>query len=415
MQGSELEKGRWRTSRWWVSHYNFAPEVYDGMNLPEEIVIHDSTLRDGEQAPGVIFSKSQKLEIARMLDEIGVQYIEAGFPVVSTVDQEVISELSKGGLKAKITCLARAMRKDIQIAKDCGVWGAVMEVPVGYPRLKYQFEWEEDEVLRRTFDALEYAEEKDLNVILFLIDSARARESFLKNLVERCSQIKLVKKICIVDTLGVISPEGIKFLVKKVKSWTPLPIEVHCHNDFGLATANTIAALTAGASSFSCTVNGLGQRGGNAPLEEIVFALRMLYGITKPDLNLKKIRELSLYVQEVTGIKMPPYKAVVGEKLFTWEAGIPVAALRKLPFTVEPFLPEVIGETHKILLGKKCGKANILAKLEEYNLQADENLVEELVKEVKELAIRKNDIVSDVEFKEIYQSKIQKINKGGVE
>jgi methanogen homocitrate synthase len=398
-----LEEQPWKGKNHWVSHFNFAPEITEKFNKPAKIIVHDSTLRDGEQAPGVSFSKEQKISIAKKLDEIGVQYIEAGFPAVSKEDQEAIAAISSLGLKAKTTCLTRAIEKDVDLAAEVGVWGSIIEVPVGYPRLKYQFNWEEQEVMKRTMNALEYANKKGLKTILFLIDAARARAGFLKEFLTTADESGLVDKISVVDTLGAATPEALSLLVRTVKKWVKAPLEVHFHNDFGLATINTISGLMAGAESFSCTVNGLGQRAGNAPLEEVVFALKLLYGVDS-DLKLEKIRDLSDYIQDLSGIKMPPYKAVVGDKIFNWEAGIPTAALRRLPLTVEPYTPELVGEKHEIILGKKAGKANILYKLEEFNLDYDDELVEKLVQVVKEKAIQKNEPLSDQEFKDLYTS-----------
>lgn len=294
------------------------------------------------------------------------------------------------------------MEKDIDVAADCGVWGSILEVPAGYPRLKYQFGWEEEEVVSRTMKAMEYAGKKDLRLIVFLMDALRARAGFLKSFLTEVDKSGLADKICIVDTTGVATPEALMLLIKKIKKWVKTPLEVHVHNDFGLGTINTISALMAGAESFSCTVNGIGQRAGNAPLEEIVFALKLLYGV-KTDLKLKKIRSLSKYIQELTGINMPPYKPIVGDKIFNWEAGIPTAALCKFPLSVEHYTPELVGEKHQIILGKKAGKANVLFKLEEFGFEYDDELIKKLVTKVKELSIEKNSYISDKEFKELYE------------
>jgi len=398
-----LEKGPWKNSNYWVSHYNYAPEIEGKFNKPSKIIVHDSTLRDGEQGPGISFNKEQKIDIAKRLDEIGVQYIEAGFPAVSKSDQETVKEIASLGLNSKITCLTRAMVKDIDMAVDCGVWGSILEVPAGYPRLKYQFEWEEEEVVSRTMEALEYAVTKDLHVIPFLMDAFRARAGFLKSFLTKVDKSGIADKICIVDTTGVATPEAISLLIKNIKQWIKTPIEIHVHNDFGLGTINTISALMAGAESFSCTMNGIGQRAGNAPLEEIVFALKLLYGV-ETDLKLEKIIDLSKYIQELSGIKMPPYKAVVGDKIFNWEAGIPTSALRKLPLSVEPYTPDLVGKKHQIILGKKAGKANVLFKLEEFGLKYDDKIVENLVSKVKELAVEKNSYISNKEFIELYKN-----------
>lgn len=396
-----LESLPWKGQNHWVSQYNFAKEIEENLIKPKEIVIHDSTLRDGEQAPGLSFNKNQKIEIAKMLDDIGVQYIEAGFPAISKEEANTISEIAKLNLDAKITCLTRATKEDVDRAFNCGVWGSIIEVPVGYPRLKYQFEWEEEEVINKTMEVLKYAKSKGLNIILFLIDATRAKGDFLKRLLVMADETNYIDKISIVDTLGCANPEAISYMVKNIKKWVNVPLEVHVHNDFGLGTINTIAGLMAGADSFSCTVNGIGQRGGNAALEEIVLALNLLYGI-ETDIDITKLNDLSKFIQELSNIKVPPYKPVVGDKLFDWEAGIPTAALRKLPLTVEPYTPELLGKSHNIILGKKSGKANILYKLEENNLEYNNKLIDELLAKSKEVATNNNRTLTNDEFLEIY-------------
>ena len=248
-----------------VSQHNFADEVAGARIAPKEVIIHDSTLRDGEQAPGVAFDTEDKLAIARLLDEVGVQYIEAGFPPVSEQDRNSIKAICNAGLNAKITCLTRAMPKDIDMAAECGVWGVVLEVPVGYPRVRYQFEWEEQTVIDRVVTAARHAADKGLKVVLFMIDTARARMEFLENLIRSGEETGCLERIAVVDTVGAIVPEAVTWLTKKVRSFTDLPLEMHCHNDLGMGVANTVAGLMAGAQIASTTVGGLGAESGQRP------------------------------------------------------------------------------------------------------------------------------------------------------
>lgn len=401
-----MENGPWKGPNHWVSHYNYM-ENGASAAWPKEIVAHDSTLRDGEQAPTVSFSTEQKIDLARQLDEAGIQYIEAGFPPVSEADTRSVAKIASMGLKARITCLARAMEKDIDLAVDCGVWGAILEVPIGYPRLMYQFEWSEEEVLKRTFHAIEHAHKRGLNLVLFFIDTARVRGEFLHTFITRATQEETVKRIAIVDTLGAATPEAITAIVRAAKSWTDVPLEMHCHNDFGLGVINTIAGLKAGAEVFSGTINGLGQRAGNAPVEDVIMAMHLLYGIPTT-VDLTKLRGLSAKVQELSGVVMPQYKSVVGDKLFEWEAGIPTAALRKLQTSVEPYTPEVVGAEHTIVLGKKSGKANIQFKLEQYGLSGSDTVIDALLERVKARAVEKNCPVTDEEFLQYHAALSQK-------
>ena len=399
-----IESGPWRRDHIWVSHYNFESELQKSRIMPSEIVIHDSTLRDGEHAPGVSFDTEEKIRIARLLDEVGVQYIEAGFPPVSEQDRESIRVISSLGLQAKITCLCRAMQQDIDMSADCGVWGVVMEVPVGYPRLMYQFEWPESKLYDRVIESVVYAKkEKGLAVDLFLIDTARARLKFLEKLLKGAADTGCVDRITVVDTVGAIVPEAIAWLTRTIKSWIDIPLEVHCHNDLGLGVANTIAGLMAGAQVASTTVGGLGQRAGNASTEEVIMALKVAYGVPCA-LNTEKLIELSQLVQELTGYRHPAYRSIVGDNVFRWAAGIPVAALLKEPRTVEAFGPELLGRVHDIELGKKAGKANINWKVEKLGLKPlTDSKIDALLLRVKEKATAMKGTVGDAEFVELYK------------
>jgi methanogen homocitrate synthase len=400
-----IESGPWRRDHIWVSHHNFAPDLMPAREVPAEVVIHDSTLRDGEQAPGVSFDTDDKVRIATMLDEVGVQYIEAGFPPVSQQDRDSIRAICNLGLKANITCLSRAMRGDIDMSADCGVWGVVLEVPVGYPRLMYQFEWPEQKLYDRVMDAVTYAkQEKGLGVCLFLIDTARARLGFLERLLKDAAATGCMDRLAVVDTVGAIVPEAVTWLTRKIRRWIDVPLEVHCHNDLGLGVANTIAGLMAGAQIASTTVGGIGQRAGNAPTEEVIMALKVAYGVPC-SLKTEKLVALSKLVQELSGYHHPAYRPIVGDNVFRWAAGIPTAALMKEPRTVEAFGPELLGQQHQIEVGKKAGKANITWKIDKLNLQTlTDDRVNQLVQMVKEKATEIKDALNDEQFIELYNS-----------
>ena len=399
----DLEIGPWKTDSYWVSHCQFLPEVRDQLQLPPKVEFHDSTLRDGEQSPGIVFSVAQKVEIARMLDAAGFQYIEAGFPPVSKADRDAISEIVSLGLKAKITCLARARTEDIQMAVDCGVWGAILEVPGSQVRLKYQFGWSEDDVIKKTVLATALAKEKGLAAIPFIMDSARADLPFLIRLINTVEKEASADKVALVDTSGCATPRGWYYLVSKVRQSTDLPIEAHCHNDFGMGVANSLAAIEAGAVSVSGTLSGLGQRAGNAALEEVIWAVTALYGLPT-GIDFPKLHEVAIRVQQLSGWSFPPNKPVIGRNIFTWEAGIPTAALRRNPHTVEPFQPEIFGRRHDILLGKKAGKANVEFKLEELGLpRPNEAASDKLLEMVKAESVKLQRSLTDEEFKRIYR------------
>lgn len=400
-----IEKGPWRRDHVWVSHYNYLPELEQNRILPKEVVIHDSTLRDGEQAPGVSFDTDDKLRIAGLLDEVGIQYIEAGFPPVSEQDEKSVRKICSLGLNAKITCLCRAMKSDIDLSADCGVWGVVMEIPVGYPRLQYQFEWPEQKLYDRVMESVTYAKkEKGLHVVLFLIDTARARLSFLEKLLKDAAATGCLDRIAVVDTVGAMGPDAATWITRKVRSWVDLPLEMHCHNDLGLGVANTLAGLMAGAEISSTTVGGLGQRAGNASTEEMIMALKVAYGVPCA-MQTKKLIELSKLVQELTGYRHLAYRPIVGDNVFRWAAGIPVAALLKEPRTVEAFGPELLGKKHQIELGKKAGKANIVWKIEQLKLDPlPSEKIDALLQQVKDKATEIKGIVNDETFLRLYRS-----------
>src|SRR3984885_1511409 len=231
----------YRENEWWVSPYNFVPEGRNTFDLPEKVSIHDAPLRDGEQTPGVVFSIKDKIAIAEKLDEVGVERIEAGMPAVSEQDFEAIKQISKLGLKARIYTFARAMNSDIDKALECGCHGVIVEVPIGYPKLKYQFKWTWEDVLRKSVGVINYAKSRGMHVVYFPYDTTRAREEDLRNLLTRMMQEAPPDSVGGGDTMGCLLPEAMKYLVRLVKSLTKLPVEVHTHNDFGMAVATELA------------------------------------------------------------------------------------------------------------------------------------------------------------------------------
>lgn len=394
MQKFNIEEGPWRTQHTWVSPYNFL----DGTPKPAKVAIHDSTLRDGEQAPRVVFEAATKLAIARELDAAGIDYIEAGFPAVGAAEKESVKRIANAGLRAKVTCLSRASKEDIDTAKECGVWGPVIEIPAGYPRIRYQFGWSEDTVIEKAYSAVARSRDYGLHPSLFLIDAFRATPDFLEKMIDKAVNEAGATRLTIVDTTGVATPQAINAVFTFAKKLTEVDLEVHCHNDFGLATANSLEAVRCGAVSISSTFLGLGQRAGNAPTEEIVMALQLLMGVNT-GVDLTRLRKIAAEVGRLSGYLPAPHKAVAGANNFTWEAGIPVAALLKMPVTVEPFEPEIMGEKHDIVLGKKSGKANIIWKLKEMGAAVpDEEALAKVLDKIKALSIQEGRAITAQEF-----------------
>lgn len=402
-----LEEGKW-----WVSPYNFASEVQSEFNLPEHVEIHDATLRDGEQTPGVVFRKEDKVRIAQMLDEVGVERIEAGMPAVSDEDFQAIKEIASLGLKAKIYTFARALTEDIDKAVDCGADGVIIEVPIGYPKLKYQFGWTWEDVLRKSVDCINYAKKRNLHTVYFPYDTTRAREEDLTNLLTRIMTDAPPDSVGIVDTMGCALPEAIQYMVRKVKKLTGLPVEIHTHNDFGMAVATELAAVVAGAEVVHSCVNGLGERTGNAALEELMVGLHVLLGI-ETKYKFSKIKDLSNLVSNLSRIQPPRNKPVIGESNYTRESGIGIDLVLKEPLAMFATDPHFFGREGKIVLGKKSSKASVKYNLKQLGIQGiDDSMINEILKEVKAKGTENRALLSAEEFMEIVKNQQQRVTSG---
>ncbi len=382
----------------------YVREAVKDLDLPDEVVIYDTTLRDGEQTPGVSFTPEQKLEIAHLLDELGVHQIEAGFPVVSEGEREAVRRIAREDLDADILCLARTLRGDVDAAVECEVDGVITFIATSDLHLKHKLKMSREEVLERIADTVEYAKDHGLWVAFSAEDGTRTEFEFLEK-VYRTAEECGADRVHATDTVGVMIPEAMRRFVRKIRRVVDLPIGVHCHDDFGMAVANSLAAVEAGAQAISTTVNGIGERAGNAALEEVVMALEKLYGLDL-GLNTEVLAELSRKVAEYSGIDVPPNKAVVGENAFRHESGIHVAAVLEEPRTYEPMDPREVGMERKIVLGKHTGRKAVIAKLKELGVEPDEEIVEKVLREIKALGDRKVRITD---------SKLRKIVKRAVE
>ncbi len=392
-----------RDGEYWVSPYNFRQEVEAERVPGHQVLIHDATLRDGEQTPGVVFRKADKVAIAKALDAVGVDRIEAGMPAVSREDFEAIVEIRSLGLRPKIFAFARALDEDIDLALACGAHGVVIEVPIGYPKLLHQFKWTWEDVLRKSVPVINYARSKGLYTVYFPYDSTRAREADLDSLLRGIMDESPPDSIGIVDTMGCATPEAIAWLTRKYIAATKLPVEIHTHNDFGLALATELAAVGAGASVVHSCVNGLGERTGNAPLEELVMALKLLYN-EDSGRNISALRDLSALVASLSGIPVARNKPVVGEENFTRESGLGVNLVVEEPLAMFAVHPALMGRKGKVVLGKKSGKLSVNYKLDELGLGTlEDEQGAAVLSTVKELGNRKRGLVTDDEFREIVQ------------
>ncbi|MCE1197052.1 2-isopropylmalate synthase [bacterium] len=396
MEGSYQREGKW-----WVSPYNFKPEVTRPRGQPAKVLIHDATLRDGEQTPGVVFRKEDKVRMAKALDAVGVDRIEAGMPAVSREDFEAIGEISALGLGAKIFSFARAMKEDVDDALACGADGVVLEVPIGYPKLLYQFGWTWKDVVEKSIPVINYARSKGLYTVFFPYDATRAREEDLDAMLETIMKESAPDSIGLVDTMGCATPEAIAYLTRKYIGMTGLPVEVHTHNDFGMAVATELAAVGAGASVVHSCVNGLGERTGNAALEELILALDLLYG-AKTGCDIGAIGELSRLAEELSGVRIAQNKPVVGEGNYTRESGLGVDLVIENPLAMFATHPALFGRKGKIVLGKKSGKPSVAYKAKELGLEPlTPEQTTAILAEVKRLGNEKRGLVGDAEFVEI--------------
>lgn len=383
----------------WLSPYNFVDEVMQEIRLPEKVGMYDTTLRDGEQVPGLVFRKDEKIKIAQALDELGVQRIEAGMPVVSPEDKEVATELTKIGLQAEIWGFCRCIRKDIDACIESGIDSVVCEIATSDFKMK-AYRLTRDSVIERMVDAVTYAKEHGLKVAFFDVDMTRTALEFLEEMYITAVKEAHADEVVAVDTLGMATPEAFFYLTKKVREWVKVPIHVHCHDEFGLGTAISLAAVKAGAEWIHVTVNGIGEKSGNTDLAEVAMALLLLYN---KDVGLKyeKLCKLSKFVQELSGIKMPPNKPIVGDSVFKRESGVTVLQLTRYPPAVEPYPPELVGGTREIVIGKKSGRHSIQWKLKELGISVTEQQIVAILEKVKEKSIQKKGPIYDEEFRMI--------------
>ena len=374
-----------------------------GEPFPKKLKFYDTTLRDGEQTIGMAFSKEEKLAIAKMLDELGVERIEAGMPVVSAEDKAAVELIVKAGLKAEIWGFCRAVKGDIDGCLDVGVKHIICEIATSsYKMDAYNFT--PDGVMKKLLDALQYAKSKGLYVAFFAVDATRADMAFLEKMYKRAVQEGGADEVVVVDTLGVATPETMFYLTQKLKQWVSVPVMTHCHNDFGLATACTIASLKAGADCAQVTINGLGEKTGNADLAETAIAAS-LYGIPF-DLDMKKLYDASKLLEKITKIPISPLKPVVGEYVFQRESGVTAAQLITNPPAVEGYSPDLVGRERGILLSKKSGKRSVEYRMEKLGVKATPAQVEEVLAKVKALGVKKKGLVTDAEFEAMVKESV---------
>jgi len=372
---------------------------------PKQVKIHDVTLRDGEQQAGIIFTKDDKIRIAEKLTEVGVHRIEAGMPAVSPPDEAAIKEIVKRDLGPEIFCFSRCMVDDVKRAVDCGVRGIVMEIPASAHLIEHAYKWPLEKAIDLPIKATAFAKEQGLYTVFFTIDATRSDINWLLDLVDRVATEGHMDAFTLVDTFGVLSPQGAGYFAKKVRERVAKPLEIHFHSDFGLGVANTIMAVLAGAEVIHSTVTGIGERAGNAAMEETALALLTMYGIDV-GLDYSKFNEMSKLVREISGTEIPESRPFIGDGAYTIESGIVTGwyrhAFEKDPTTVFPVRPEFVGhEMPQIVMGKKSGIDSIAVWSQKLGIELTE---EEALAALTKVKLKSHDlkrVLTEDEFREI--------------
>jgi isopropylmalate/homocitrate/citramalate synthase len=370
--------------------------VNDPYRIGGRVGLYDTTLRDGEQTVGVALDAEQKLEIAKLLDELGIDRIEAGFPRVSEDDRRAVELIAGAGLSAEVWGFSRAVPADLELLAELGVRFSVIESPISDLKLD-AIGVSRETMLGRIANAMRFAAEHGIHAAFFGVDSTRAAADFYDRAYTTAVEAG-AREIAVVDTLGVASPEAVADLVgRTVELVGPqIPVHFHGHNDFGVATASAVAAVRAGASIIHGTINGMGERAGNANLGEVALALRALYGVAT-NLRLDRIRSVSGRVRELSGYALEPWKPLTGETLYRRESGA-VASQFHDPPSIEPYSSKLVGASRSIVLGKKSGLDSIRIKAGELGLAVPEERYAELLASVKELGASNHRLVTDQEF-----------------
>lgn len=362
----------WKTDDYFVSPWNYQDEVRQGFSPPARALIHDVTLRDGEQQAGVVFTADDKLRIAEALSEAGVDRIEAGLPAVSPADMDAVKRIAAAGLPSRVFAFSRCMISDVELALEAGVDGIVMEVPSSRHIIELAYRWPYERAIEATVSSTNFAHENGLEVIFFPIDSTRADIDEFLDLIQTIERDGWMDGLVLVDTFGVLNPSAASYMVRKVKERITKPLETHFHMDFGLGVANTVQAVAQGVGTVQVSVTGTCERSGNVPLEDTVVALEMLYGV-ETGIDLSKLYGLSKLVRELAGVPVPPNRGVVGDRIYHVESGIITTWVKNVGrehlTEAFPFRPELVGQSGpEIVLGKGSGIDSIYISLQKKGL-----------------------------------------------
>src|ERR1700680_4617893 len=403
----------WKTDKWFVSPWRYLPELRKNYNFAPKIKIHDVTLRDGEQPTAVVFRREEKVAIPKQLDALGVHRIEAGMPAVSDQDKAAIQDIASLGLKnSQVFAFARCIPDEIRVAKACGCSGVVIEIPASDHMIENAYGWTFDRAMKSSIDATRAAKEAGLYTVFFTIDATRTEVDRLLDIVERVATEGHMDAFTLADTMGGCTPDAIYHVVRKAIERLKKPLEIHCHQDFGLGVANTLAALQAGASVAQTTITGLGERAGNVPMEDVVLSLLCLHGI---DIGIRteKFCEVSRFVMEKAKVTQPPNRPIVGDSLYEVESGIIAGWVRMArkdnPLEYVPFSADLVGQKPvNIVLGKNSGPPSIEEWCEKLGIKATEEERMALLQAVKAKSFEKKDLLTADDFKSIVERVLQK-------
>ena len=350
-------------------------------NMHPKIIINDTTLRDGEQTAGVAFTVNEKVKIAALLDNIGIREIEAGIPVMGGIEKKAIRKILDKNLKARIIGWNRAVLKDIDESISCGLNSISISLPVSDIHINYKLNKTKKWIIEQVKKAIGYAKRHKLYLIVGAEDASRADFDFLLEYVKAIKKEGADRfKFC--DTVGILEPFRLFNIIRHIRRLVKIDVEIHTHNDFGLATANALAGISAGACCVNTTVTGLGERAGNAALEEIVMALKYIYRIDLK-INIKRLPEISRFVSKASGREIPPDKPIIGKNCFLHESGIHQDGMIKSPLTYEPFRPLVIGQRSRLIIGKHSGRAGIRHFFKEKGMMVSDDVANKILKETK--------------------------------